>query len=291
MKILVTGANGMLGKSLCPELKRQGHTCVETDINPLDVSMVYMDICNKNEVSKIVGENMPDIIFHLAAETDVDLCEKNPEHAYHINVRGTENIISLCNAYDVLLVYISTAVVFDGEKREPYIESDIPNPINVYGQTKFEGERIIQCVLDKYFIIRVSWIIGGGNKDKKFVGKIINLIQNGAKEIKAVDDKFGSPTFADDFARNIMPVTLTGRYGLYHMANKGWVSRYQLAKKIVECMNKKVKVVPVVSDAFPLDAPRPRSEWLYNYELEQLGLNNMPKWEDGLNRYIKGVSL
>jgi dTDP-4-dehydrorhamnose reductase len=289
MKILVTGANGMLGSSLCPELKRQGHTVFGTDINPSDKSLMNMDICDKEETSKIIGKNKPDIVFHLAAETDLDLCEKNPKHAYRINVDGTSNVVRSCDAHGVLLVYISTSGVFDGTKSDPYTEDDTPNPINIYGQTKLEGEKIVQSSVEKYFIVRASWMVGGRGRDKKFVGKIVGFINDGVKKIKAVTDILGSPTFTDDFSMNIMPLIETERYGIYHMANKGYCSRFQIAEKIIEYMGKQkeVELIPVKSDVFPLIASRPRSEKLSSSKLDRLGLNNMPKWEKSLEKYLR----
>lgn len=288
MRILVTGADGMLGSSLCRELKRQGYIVFKTDVHEKD-NIRKLDICDFDEARILVEEVKPEIIFHLAAATDLDWCEQNSQDAYRVNVTGTENITKICRQCNILMVYLSTSGVFDGEKSEPYMESDKPNPINVYGKTKLEGEIIVQNLLDKYFILRASWMVGGGKKDKKFVGKIINLIQNGIKEIKAVNDKFGSPTFTDDFARNVMSVIMTERYSIYHMANKGWCSRFELAKKIVEGMNKDTEVVvqSVSSGTFPLVAFRPRSEMIINHQLDILGLNNMPHWEEGLKNYIK----
>jgi dTDP-4-dehydrorhamnose reductase len=186
------------------------------------------------------------------------------------------------------MLYISTAAVFYGDKLDPYVEFDHPRPINVYGMSKLFGEIVVQRLLRKYFIVRAGWMIGAWEIDKKFVSKIAKQIMGGKKEINVVNDKLGSPTFARDFAKNLIPLIKTERYGLYHMANLGVASRFEIAVKIVEFMGLqgKVKVNPVSSEAFPLPAPRPRSEMLKNYHLELIGINHMPHWEQSLKEYI-----
>lgn len=288
MKVLVTGAAGMLGSEVCQELKKRSHTVLKTDINLTTKDIEFLDVKNYNEVTKLIEKMKPNAIFHLAAETDVDLCEKKPDHAYITNVLGTENIALLCQKFTILMVYISTAGVFSGDKLEPYTEFDEPCPLNIYGKTKLEGEKIVQNLLNEYFIFRAGWMVGGWTVDKKFVYKIIKLLKT-EREINVVDDKFGSPTFTFDFAKNLMTVVNTKRYGLYHMTNKGTCSRYDIAVKIIEFadLGGKVKVNPVSSAEFPLPAPRARSEMMRNYKLDLLGLNNMPQWEESLARYIR----
>jgi dTDP-4-dehydrorhamnose reductase len=287
MKILVTGANGMLGTALCPELKRLNHTVWGIDLNDEALEGEKIDITDFNQLRQYVDHVQPDAIFHLAAETDVDLCEKKPDHAYKVNTLGTENVVLICQTYNLLMIYISTAGVFNGQKPDPYTEFDQPDPANIYGKTKLEGEGIVQNLLNKYFIIRAGWMIGGGKKDKKFVAKIVNLLKQ-QNEIKIVSDKLGSPTFTEDLSQNIMPLVDTKRYGLYHMANQGTCSRFDIALKIVKYLNreKDVKIYPVNSAEFPLPAPRARSEMMRNYKLDLLGMNHMPHWEDALQRYL-----
>ena len=291
MKVMVTGAAGMLGSELCPELKRRGHAVFATDINELVLKHKESAVLNILDLEKMTGlvkKNRVDAIFHLAAETNVDLCEKDHDHAYLYNTVGTENVALTCLKNDILMVYISTGAVFSGEKKGFYTEFDEPGPVNVYGRTKLEGEKIIRRMLEKYFIFRAGWMMGGREIDKKFVYKIIKLIEAG-KMLKVVSDKFGSLTYTRDFAANIPPVVETGRYGLYHMANKGSCSRFDIAKTILKYMQKEdsVKLVAVDSSEFPLPAPRAKSEALRNYKLELLGNNSMPEWEDALERYLK----
>jgi len=215
--------------------------------------------------------------------------KKKPDHAFKVNTFGTEHMVKACKEFDSGLLYISTGAVFDGKKEIPYIENDDPDPLSIYGKSKLEGEKAVIGVLDKYFIMRAGWMVGGWELDKKFVYKIVQQIKEGKKELVVVSDKFGSPTFTKDFASNLLNVIENGEYGLYHMANKGSCSRHEMAMKIVEYMglSGKVKVNPVTSDKFPLPAPRPRSAVMENQKLNTLGLNNMPFWETSLEAYIK----
>ena len=185
------------------------------------------------------------------------------------------------------MVYISTIGVFYGDKPEPYTEFDVPNPINVYGRSKLEGEKIVQSLLNKYYIVRAGWMVGGGPKrDKKFVGKIIKKI-NETTVLKAVNDKVGSPTCTVDFSKCLTDLIETGYYGLYHCTNKGYGSRFDIAKKIVDFLGRSdVTVEPVSSAYFPLPAARARSEMSRNYKLELLGKDTIRNWEDALKEYI-----
>ncbi|MEK6715224.1 MAG: dTDP-4-dehydrorhamnose reductase [Candidatus Omnitrophota bacterium] len=286
MKCIVTGANGMLGNALCPLLSEKGYEVFATDINISNINIELLDVRDFENVKKYISRVNPDIIFHLAAETDVDKCEIEVKHAYKTNVLGTENIVFNCMSYDIPLVYISTCSVFDGKKREPYNEFDIPNPISVYSKTKHKGEQIVSQLLNRFFIFRAGWMIGGGIKDKKFVAKIIELLKD-KKELSVVNDKFGSPTFTNDFSRKIAQVIDTERYGLYHVTNKGVASRFDIACKIVEILNKnEVAVKPISSAAFPLPAPRPDSEASNNFKLQLLEMDDLPHWEKALRDYI-----
>lgn len=289
MKVSLTGAAGMLAAEVVPKLLGENHEVIQTDINQRLPEIQKLDVTNLDEVSKQLEKTQPDFVFHLAAETDVDLCEKQPDHAYRVNTLGTENVALVCQKYNILMLYISTAGVFFGDKQEPYTEFDIPKPANVYGDSKLQGELIVKNLLTKYFIIRAGWMVGGWEIDKKFVYKIVRQLKEGKRELKVVADKFGSMTFTKDFANNLMNVVNTKRYGLYHMTNKGTCSRYEIAVKIVEFMGLegKVKINPVNSAEFPLPAPRARSEMMRNYKLDLLELNNMPHWEESLRDYIK----
>ena len=288
MRILVTGSNGMLGSALHPLLSERGDKILATDINGGN-DIAYLDITQREGVIKVFADFNPEIVFHLAAATDVDRCELQKEEAYRTNTLGTENIVFSCTERETPLVYISTGAIFNGKKGEPYTEFDLPDPLNIYATTKLEGEKIVKQFLRKYFIVRAGWMIGGIDKDKKFVSKIIKQLDS-KKEIFAVADKVGSPTFTKDIAKGLISLVETERYGLYHMANKGSCSRYDIAKLIVKFMGRDdVVVKPATSEMFPLPAPRPDLEAIDNFKLNLLKINKMPAWEEALEEYVSMV--
>jgi dTDP-4-dehydrorhamnose reductase len=287
MKLLVTGAAGMLGSALCPALNQRGHKVFATDLTPIDDEIECLDVRDYKQIEEIVNKIKPDMVLHLAAETDVDKCELEPEHAFLTNTIGTQNVALECQKRNIVMVYISTIGVFYGDQFEPYSEFDTPNPINIYGRSKLEGEKIVQNLLQKYYIVRAGWMVGGGPKrDKKFIGKIIKQIKE-KNVLKAVHDKIGSPTYTVDFSKCLTDLIETGYHGLYHCTNKGYCSRFDVAKKIVDFMGRPdVTVEPVSSAYFPLPAARARSEMSRNYKLELLGKDTMRNWEDALKEYI-----
>jgi len=287
VKILVTGADGMLGSALCPTLLKRKHEVYATDLSPSEEGTECLDVRSFEQIEKAVKKVKPELVMHLAAETDVDKCELNPDHAFLTNTIGTQNVSLVCQKHGLLMVYISTIGVFYGDKHEPYTEFDNPNPINIYGHSKLEGEKIVQNLLNKYYIVRAGWMVGGGpKKDKKFIAKIIKQI-NEKKVLKAVDDKIGSPTYTVDFSRCLSDLIETGYFGLYHCTNKGYGSRFDVAKKIISILGRSdVTVEPVCSAYFPLPALRARSEMSRNYKLELLKMDTARNWEDALKDYI-----
>lgn len=288
MRILVTGAEGMLGSVLCPILIERGYEVHMTDVNTSDVGMKYLDVRYYDQMKEIIENIKPDLVMHLAAETDVDKCELEADHAFLTNTIGTQNVALICQERDIIMVYISTLGVFYGDKPEPYTEFDEPNPINVYGRSKFEGEKIVRNLLNKYYIVRAGWMIGGGpGRDKKFVAKIIKQMDK-TNELNVVTDKIGSPSYTVDFSRCLADLIETGYYGLYHCTNKGRVSRFEVAQKIVEYLGRSdVTINPVHSAFFPLPAARARSEMSRNYKLDLLGMNTMRHWEEALEEYLE----
>jgi dTDP-4-dehydrorhamnose reductase len=287
MKILLTGSAGMLGSALCPTLTQSGHKVFATDLTSEDDKIQQLDVRDYKQVAEAVDKIKPGRGMHLAAETDVDKCEIEPDHAFLTNTIGTQNVSLVCQKQDIPMVYISTIGVFYGDKLEPYTEFDLPNPINVYGKSKREGEKIVQSLLHRYYIVRAGWMVGGGpEKDKKFIGKIIRQIKE-KTVLKAVNDKIGSPTYTLDFSRCLTNLIETGYYGLYHCTNKGYCSRFDVAMKIIELLGRSdVTVEPVSSAYFPLPAARARSEMSRNYKLELIGKDTTRNWEDALKEYI-----
>lgn len=282
MKVLVTGARGMLGPDLCPIFAEQ-HQVKATDIGDMDVR-------DPRLVFSTFDAFRPDLVIHLAALTDVDGCEKQPDEAYHTNAVGAQIVALACQKFGAVMVYLSTLSVFDGEKHEPYIEFDTPNPRSHYSRAKYQGECIVRSLLQRYYIVRAGWMFGGGAEDKKFVAKIIELART-RPLLQIVDDKFGSPTFTRDISAGLLRLVETGLYGVYHMVNPGgWPSRYEVAQHILEYASITTCQLQSVSSAyFPLPAPRPRMEAGRNLHLELLGMNWMRAWQPALREYIQGT--
>lgn len=279
MKVLVTGAKGMLGSDLCP-IFAQEHEVVATDVEEMDVR-------DPQAVLSFVKEAKPDVVLHLAALTNVDSCQQMRDETFLTNAMGAKNVALACQRLDAVMVYISTGSVFDGTKNEPYTEFDAPNPGSEYSRAKYQGELLVRDLVQKHYIVRAGWMFGGGDRDKKFVGKIITLAQRGQK-LQVVDDKFGSPSYTCDLAGGVLRLVKTGWFGTYHMANSGCCSRFEYARKIVALAGiPNCPMEPVGSEAFPLPAPRPRMEAIRNYVLQLLGLNWMRPWEEALADYIK----
>jgi dTDP-4-dehydrorhamnose reductase len=288
LKALVTGASGVVGTDLCQVLEQGGHKVVRTDLSTAEKAQ-HMDVRDASEVGNTVKRERPDWVIHLAAETNVDRCELEVDHAYRANTLGTWNVALACQREDIPMVYVSTAGVFSGTKTEPYTEFDEPNPANVYGKSKLQGERLVRQLLSKFFIVRAAWMIGGGSvKDKKFVGKILEQLDTETKSLKAVNDKIGSITYSLDFSVCLAGLIETGMYGLYHMANKGTCTRYDVARHVLDYLGRNdVDLASVTSDSFVLPAPRARSEMLSNYALELRGMNTMRDWREALNDYLE----
>ncbi len=256
MKILVTGAKGMLGQDLCPILEDDGHEVVETDVDKLDIT-------NAQQVKKVLKDEMPDMVIHCAAYTNVDKAEEDLKTAELINVTGTENIAETCGKLGITLVYISTDYVFDGETVEPYTTEDLPNPINNYGATKYEGEEAVRSLCEKYYVVRTSWLYG--HHGKNFVETMISLADR--NEINVVDDQVGCPTWTVELANGIVKL-FSKPYGTYHVCGSGFTTWYGFAKEIFEQYNKISPrplgegwgegLKPCTTDEFPRPAKRPK---------------------------------
>lgn len=290
MRVMVTGASGMLGSSLLPVLDDAGHSVSATDIRNLDSRISELDVRRLPDMLRASEQFKPEILVHLAAETDLEVCESRVDYAYQENFIGTQNACVLCRTRDIPLVYISTAGVFDGLKEEPYTELDNPNPINTYGKSKFEGERIVRQTVPSHYIVRAGWMVGGGERDRKFVSKIIHQIDSGATTLHAVTDRRGTPTYAPAFSKVIERLMRSHVYGTYHLACKGKATRFDVAKRILSTLGRDdISLKPVTSDYFKQEyfAPRPLSEEMRNYVLELRGADEMPRWEDAIDEYLK----
>mgnify|MGYP000853346349 CR=1 FL=1 len=276
MKVLVTGARGQLGYDVVQRLK-------ELNIEHIGVDKEEFDLTNEKETKEFIRSYRPDVIVHCAAYTAVDKAEDEKEICHAVNVLGTRYVAEACKEIDAKMVYISTDYVFDGEKNEPYEVDDKPNPINYYGLTKYLGEREVQNILKKYFIVRISWVFGKNGSN--FVKTMLRLGQE-RKEIRVVCDQVGSPTYTYDLAKLICEMIRTDKYGIYHATNEGYCSWYEFACEIFKAAGMDVKVIPIKSDEYPTKAKRPKNSRLSKNRLEFMGFNLLPHWRDALERYI-----
>lgn len=262
MKVLVTGANGMLGQDLCPILEDVGAFVIETDVDTLDIT-------DAKTVEKVLTDIHPDMVVHCAAYTNVDKAEEDLKTAELINVTGTENIAESCAKLGITLVYISTDYVFDGTKTEPYTPEDRANPINNYGMTKYEGEEVVRSLCEKYYIARTSWLYG--HHGKNFVETMIGMADR--KEIKVVDDQIGCPTWTVELANGIIKL-LSKPYGTYHVCGSGHATWYEFAKEIFKQYASLrggeadaailPNVKPCSTEEFPRPAKRPKYSIMAN---------------------------
>lgn len=296
-KILVTGSGGMLGTELCRELSnnyevtgldlrrrviprlRSGQASHESRVT----KFIHCDITDKDRTVKSILDTKPDLIIHAAAWTDVDECEKEPDRAKRINEEGTGNVAGSARELDIPLMYISTDFVFDGDKANPYTENNLPNPVNVYGKSKLEGEKKVTA-LNKYIILRTGWMYGKNGKN--FVDMILKKAKT-EKEIKIVDDQIGSPTYTRDFAKAITRLLHESRE-IYHISNKGQVSWFDYAKEILGIAKiDDVKVLPIKSDQLERPARRPHFSVLDNTKFEKATGFVMRRWQEALREYLK----
>ncbi len=302
MYILITGACGMLGRDLVEVLSKE-HEVVGLDIRGQISDIRYQkcikaDITKKEEIIKVICDEKPEVVIHAAAYTDVDGCEKNEDLAYRINGTGTQNVALACKECKAVMAYISTDFVFDGEKKEPYLESDEPYPLNVYGKSKLEGERHISSLLEKYFIIRTSWLFGEHRKN--FVDTILKLAQE-KKKLRVVNDQIGSPTYTKDLAhaiKRLFNVTHNSSFithnlfGIYHISNSGSCSWYEFAQEIIRisdirCQMSDIKLLPIPSEESNRPARRPKFSVLNNsHYIETVGKSLRP-WQEALKEYLK----
>lgn len=274
MKILITGAYGMLGSDLRETLK---------DNELIVTGSKDLDITNENKVLKFIQEKKPEIVINAAAYTNVDNCETDYDRAYLVNAIGPKNLAMACNKLNIPLIHISTDYIFDGNKKTPLTEEDKLGPKTAYGKTKLEGEKFIQDNTNKYFILRTAWLFGLHGKN--FVKTMLNLSKTN-KELKVVNDQIGCPTYSYDLAISIKELLNSNKYGIYHLTNKGEISWYNFAKKIFEFNNININVIPVNTEQFPRPAPRPHYSVLSNQKWINSGFTPMRNYEDALKSYL-----
>lgn len=289
-KVYIAGCGGMLGDAV------YNYFCKRVIVKATDIDinaewLEYADVRDYKQMEKSIMDFEPDLIINLAALTDLEYCERNIENTWITNGLGAENIALISSKLGVPCVYISTAGIFDG-KQDVYNDFDNPNPLSLYAKGKYYGEDFIKKYLEKYYIFRAGWMMGGGpKKDKKFINKIYKQIKAGAQELFVVNDKLGTPTYTLSFAESIFKVVETDMYGLYNQVCGGDCSRYDVAVEFVRLLGleEKIKVTKVKSDYFIKEyfVTRPNSEKLVNLKLNSRKVNFMPDWKDALKDYSK----
>lgn len=263
---LITGADGMVGSYIDFGIRTNHRS---------------LDITNLTEVLKVCRQHKPKVIIHLAAETDVDLCERDATHAYNVNAIGTYHMATAAKVIGAKLVYISTSDVFDGTKTEPYTENDIPAPQSVYGHSKYLGELAVKGILDDYLILRICWAFGGGPaKDQKFIAKILAQIDQSV--INVIRSKRGSPTYGKDLVAGIQRLVKEGKSGLYHMGNAGSPTRADVVREIVRITGSRAKVQEVESNFFATTYVAHRGD----NESMVSKVPYMRPWQEALKEYI-----
>ena len=302
MKIFVTGVAGQLGYDVMNELNKRGYEGIGSDLAPeyagaqnesavTKMTYVSLDITDKDAVERTLLEIKPDVVIHCAAWTAVDLAEDDDkvEKVRAINAGGTENIARVCKKLDCKMIYISTDYVFDGQGTEPW-KPDCKDykPLNVYGQTKLEGELAVSQNLEKYFIVRIAWVFGMNGKN--FIKTMLNVGKT-HDTVRVVSDQIGTPTYTYDLARLLVDMAESEKYGYYHATNEGgYISWYDFTCEIYKQAGYKTKVIPVTTKEYGLSkATRPYNSRLDKSKLVNAGFMPLPTWQDALGRYLKEI--
>jgi len=289
-KIYMAGSGGMLGEAFY-RVFNEKHNLKCTDIDVNEPWLDYLDFRDADKYREDVINFAPDVLFHIGAHTSLEYCEENPDDAYRTNTLSVEYATQIANELDIPILYISTAGIFDGSKNM-YDDWDKPNPLGVYARSKYLGEKYVMENAKMYLVCRAGWMMGGGaNKDKKFINKLIEQINNGAKTLNIVNDKDGTPTYTVDFAQNVLALLETKKWGLYNMVCGGQTSREEVCRELLSILNleDKVSIKLVSSDFFAKEyfAPRPPCERLINRRLDLIDCNRMRNWKISLKEYIK----
>lgn len=306
MKVFITGVGGQLGYDVANELLRRGHEVVCSDVPPIYSGTMkgeaakadyrQLDITDQEAVDKVISEIKPEAVIHCAAWTAVDMAEDTDKAAAvrAVNAGGTRNIANVCKKLNCKMTYISTDYVFDGQGDQPW-KPDCRDyqPLNVYGQTKLEGELAVSSILDKYFIVRIAWVFGLNGKN--FVRTMLNIGKT-HDTVRVVSDQIGTPTYTYDLARLLADMNETEQYGYYHATNEGatpesaYISWYDFTKEIYRQAGYDTKVVPVTTAEYGLSkADRPFNSRLDRSKLTEAGFKPLPAWQDALSRYLKEI--
>jgi len=289
-KIYIAGCGGMLGEAFYTQFNGEFEIkCTDKDVN--DNWLSFLDFRDFYAYKKDVEAFHPDYLFHLGAYTDLEFCEQNEIETFLTNTLGVENAVYLANALDIPLLYISTAGIFDG-KKEYYDDWDMPNPLGVYARSKYMGERFVVENAKRFLVCRAGWMMGSGpSKDKKFIQKLMKQLKDGKKELFVVNDKDGTPTYTQDFAKTVKELIQNEYWGLYNCVCEGQTSRLEVARELISILSKEdeIKINIVNSEYFKAEyyADRPASERLLTRKLQLRGVNKMRDWKVSLKEYIE----
>ena len=281
MKILVTGYTGQLGFDVVRELKARNIECIGTTRNEFSLT-------DTEKMQAFVKAYKPDAVIHCAAYMNVNEAEDNKDLCMLVNYSSTKELAKICKEIDAKMIYISTDYVFAGSRKGFYEINNDKEPQNVYGKSKLKGELDIQKILDKYFIIRTSWLFGiNGNN---FIKYVLSEQKKGNK-LRIVNDQIGSPTYTVDLAKLLCDMALSDKYGVYHATNEGICSWYDFACEIFKQSDIKINIESVPSTAFPTKAIRPHNSRMSKKCLDEAGFNRLPIWQDALSRYLQELNM
>lgn len=287
MKVAVVGAAGQLGSDVSREFCRNGDEV-------RDLSHGEIEICSLTSVRAVFQEAKPETIVNTAAMHHVEECEADPLKAYDVNGLGSRNLATVAHELGAVLIHISTDYVFDGSKKSPYVETDAALPLNVYGNTKLAGESFVRTIAEKHFILRTSALYGTnpcrGKGGRNFVERMLRLAGE-RRELRVVDDETVSPTSTAELARQIVTLSRSGQFGLYHATSEGSCTWYEFAAKIFDLAGVRAKLTAAAPGEFPAKVARPRYSVLENRALQALGLNAFHPWEEGLRSYLSEIMI
>jgi dTDP-4-dehydrorhamnose reductase len=273
MRYLITGNKGQLGRALQRRLPEA-----------VGIDLPEVDICDAVGLGRVLEAERPDLILHCAALTDVDGAARNPELAYRINGLGTQNVALAASRAGAAMLYISTNEVFDGAGQRPYVEFDAPNPINAYARSKLAGEWYVTHLLTRFYVARTAWLSAAGGRN--FVHRILQLADE-RRRLRVVTDEVANPTFCEDLADALLKLVATGQYGLYHLTNAGYCSRYDYARKVLELSGRAdVPVEPITLADYPRASTPPPFAPMANLAAAAVGISLRP-WEEALAEFLK----
>ena len=292
MRVLVTGINGQLGYDVVKELQNRNHT-------PIGVDREDMDLTSPEQIKECIQNVKPEVIIHCAAYTAVDAAEDNEELCRRVNALAVKDIAECAKELDIPMVYISTDYVFNGKKGietedkisnkdnyKKYLENDNTNPVNIYGKTKLEGELYVRELLEKYYIVRISWVFGENGNN--FIDTMLRLSKD-RSELNVIDDQIGSPTYTKDLAPLLVDMIETDKYGIYHATNDGFCSWYEFAREIFNIANIDITVNSILTSQYPTRAARPINSKMSKQKLIDNGFSTLRSWKDALKDYIRNA--